>query len=107
MRIGINALFYIPGEVGGSETYLCETLDALLALGGGHEFVVRLPRPARELYAYAHDRGLLAGIPLDGVAGCGANDLLVAVTEKRTAADIERFGQVLETFVGAREEVPA
>ena len=40
MRIGINALFYIPGEVGGSETYLCETLDALLALGGGHEFVL-------------------------------------------------------------------
>ncbi len=30
MRIGINTLFYIPGEVGGSETYLCETLKAML-----------------------------------------------------------------------------
>ncbi len=29
MRIGINTLFLIPGEVGGSETYLCETLMAL------------------------------------------------------------------------------
>jgi glycosyltransferase involved in cell wall biosynthesis len=29
MRVGINALFLIPGEVGGSETYLCETLLAV------------------------------------------------------------------------------
>ena len=40
MRIGINTLFFIPGEVGGSETYLCETLKALLALGEGHEVVL-------------------------------------------------------------------
>lgn len=26
MRVGVNALFLIPGEVGGSETYLCDTL---------------------------------------------------------------------------------
>jgi glycosyltransferase involved in cell wall biosynthesis len=31
MRIGVNALFLIPGEVGGSETYLVETLRALAA----------------------------------------------------------------------------
>ncbi len=29
MRIGINALFLIPGEVGGSEVYLCQTLGAM------------------------------------------------------------------------------
>lgn len=29
MRIGINTLFYIPGEVGGSETYLRRTLTAM------------------------------------------------------------------------------
>ncbi len=29
MRVGVNALFLIPGEVGGSETYLVETLRAL------------------------------------------------------------------------------
>ena len=28
MRIGVNTLFLIPGEVGGSETYLCQTLLA-------------------------------------------------------------------------------
>ena len=32
MRLGINTLFLIPGEVGGSETYFREVLLALLAL---------------------------------------------------------------------------
>ncbi len=30
LRLGVNALFYLPGEVGGSETYLLETLRALV-----------------------------------------------------------------------------
>ena len=30
MRVGVNTLFLLPGEVGGSETYLVETLAALL-----------------------------------------------------------------------------
>ena len=29
MRLGVNTLFYLPGEVGGSETYMLETLRAL------------------------------------------------------------------------------
>jgi glycosyltransferase involved in cell wall biosynthesis len=29
MKIAVNTLFFIPGEVGGSETYLCETLQAV------------------------------------------------------------------------------
>jgi len=29
MRVGVNTLFLIPGEVGGTETYLCETLRAI------------------------------------------------------------------------------
>lgn len=32
MKIGVNALFLRPGEVGGSETYLLETIDALLRI---------------------------------------------------------------------------
>lgn len=31
MRVGVNTLFLIPGEVGGSQTYLLETLRALAA----------------------------------------------------------------------------
>lgn len=29
MNVAVNTLFYLPGEVGGSETYLCETLRAV------------------------------------------------------------------------------
>lgn len=40
MRIGVNALGLVPGEVGGAETYLRRTLDAMLRLHPGHDFVV-------------------------------------------------------------------
>ena len=32
MKIGVNALFLVPGEVGGTETYLRRTLAAMPAL---------------------------------------------------------------------------
>jgi glycine dehydrogenase subunit 1 len=63
-----------------------------------NETVLRLPKPAVEFRAFARSRGVLAGIPLDGVAGCGANDLLVAVTEKRSAAQIDQYGDLLAEF---------
>ena len=54
-----------------------------------NEFVIRLSKSAQEFQAFARERGVLAGLNMEGIAGCGANDLLVAVTEKRTAAEIE------------------
>ncbi|MBD3222261.1 aminomethyl-transferring glycine dehydrogenase subunit GcvPA [bacterium] len=68
-----------------------------------NETVIRLPRPAREFRGYARQFGLLAGIPLDGVPGCTENDLLVAVTEKRTAEDIELYAEALHGFVNGEE----
>ena len=40
MIVGVNALFMIPGEVGGSETYLRRTLAAAAHAFPQHEFVV-------------------------------------------------------------------
>ncbi|HAL91495.1 MAG TPA: hypothetical protein DCM68_00515 [Verrucomicrobia bacterium] len=40
MRLGVNALFYLPGEVGGSETYLLETLRALACRKDAPELVL-------------------------------------------------------------------
>lgn len=40
MKIGINTLFYIPGEVGGSETYLLEILREWKRQEVPHEFVL-------------------------------------------------------------------
>ena len=68
-----------------------------------NETVIRLPRPAREFRDFARQFGLLAGIPLDGIAGCTDRVLLVAVTEKRTAEDIELFAEALEAFVSDEE----
>ena len=68
-----------------------------------NETVVRLPRSARAFRDHARQYGILAGIPLEGVAGCTEGDLLVAVTEKRTAEDIELFGEALAAFVADQE----
>lgn len=40
MKLGINTLFLIPGEVGGSQTYLVETLRAMLRLYPQWRFVL-------------------------------------------------------------------
>ncbi|MFO7654536.1 MAG: aminomethyl-transferring glycine dehydrogenase subunit GcvPA [Candidatus Krumholzibacteriia bacterium] len=63
-----------------------------------NELVLRLPRPAAEFRRFARERGVLAGIPLAGFAGCTDRDLLVAVTEKRTAQEIEDYGTLLRVF---------
>ena len=64
-----------------------------------NELTVHLPGSARDFRDYARDRGVLAGIPLDGVAGCGEGDLLVAVTERRTPDEIETLGNLLRDFL--------
>lgn len=40
LRLGVNTLFYLPGEVGGSETYLLETLRALARMPEGPQLVL-------------------------------------------------------------------
>lgn len=40
MRIGVNALYLIPGGVGGTEIYLRRLLEALGALDAPHQFVI-------------------------------------------------------------------
>jgi glycine dehydrogenase subunit 1 len=60
------------------------------------EFVVRCPGPADALVARARKLGVLAGIPLGKYFGAGhENDLLVAVTEKRTDDELKKFCEIL------------
>jgi glycine dehydrogenase subunit 1 len=59
------------------------------------EFAIRLDRPATEAVAAARKQGVNPGYPL-GRDYPGMDDvLLVAVTEKRTLADIDRLAEVL------------
>lgn len=61
------------------------------------EFVVRCPVDATTVISAARKVGILAGIPLSKFYGSDAkNDLLVAVTEKRTTQDFEAFCSILK-----------
>jgi glycine dehydrogenase subunit 1 len=59
------------------------------------EFAVRVGRPAREVVAAALEQGIHPGYPL-GRDYPGMDDtLLIAVTERRTTAEIDRLAEVL------------
>ncbi|MCK4872628.1 MAG: aminomethyl-transferring glycine dehydrogenase subunit GcvPA [Phycisphaerales bacterium] len=85
--------------------YLAERITALpgysLKYPAGaffHEFAVTCPKSAAEVIAAGRVRGLLPGVPLcdpqlDGAGG--PNDLLIAVTEKRTKAEMDDLVDVL------------
>lgn len=54
MRIGINALYLIPGGVGGTETYLRCLVTALEELASGHEIAVFTNRETGPLGTRCH-----------------------------------------------------
>jgi glycine dehydrogenase subunit 1 len=59
------------------------------------EFAVRLGRPAREVIAAAREHGVHPGYPIGRDYEDMDDVLLIAVTEKRSPADIDRLAQVL------------
>jgi glycine dehydrogenase subunit 1 len=67
---------------------------------GFHEFVLRLPRPAEEVFAALLKRGLAPGLPLGRHFPDMADCLLVCVTEKRTRAEIDRLADELGRVLG-------
>ncbi len=78
--------------------YLKKKLDFVQILNDGptfNEFAVRLPRPATAVVADLVPRGYLAGLPLEAEGAGTENDLLVAVTEKRTRAELDAFAAAL------------
>ena len=61
-----------------------------------NEFAVRLPRPASEVVYEMMKAGYQAGLPLEALGAGGPNDLLIAVTEQRTRAEMDAFALALE-----------
>ena len=66
-----------------------------------HEAVLDLGQPAEPVAAAMAVRGILAGLPLGRFYPELGNCLLVCATEKRTAAEIEAFGQALQAACSA------
>ena len=60
-----------------------------------NEFVLELPRPAAEVQAHLLEGGIFAGPELGRWEPGLDNCILVAVTEKRTRADLDRFHSAL------------
>lgn len=60
------------------------------------EFVLRTPRPAREILAKLRQDGVSAGIPLDrDFPGLGDHSMLLTVSEKHRPEDFERLAELL------------
>ncbi len=63
------------------------------------EFVITLPKPAVEVRDALLEKKILAGLPLGGYYEGFDNDLLVAVTEIRTKAEIDAFASELAEVI--------
>jgi glycine cleavage system pyridoxal-binding protein P len=92
----------LPGRLVGETVYAADRLAAVpgvrLAFGDQpfvKEFVVRLPADPAEVCRRLADHGLLAGLPLAGLAPGLEDGLLVAVTERRTKEDVDRLADAL------------
>ena len=60
-----------------------------------HEFVLQCPESADAIALRLEEKGILAGVPLGRWYPDLSDCLLVAVTEKRTREDIDRFAAAL------------
>jgi glycine dehydrogenase subunit 1 len=70
------------------------------------EFVLKCPVPAAKVVAAGLERRVLAGVDLGRFRPEWADRLLVAVTEKRSAADIEALVSVLAAAAGVAAPPP-
>ncbi len=77
-------------------------IDGVEAVGGEaffNEFVIQLPCDAAEVVGKLIDKGFAAGFPLGRYYPDRKNQLLVAVTEKRTKEEIKALATALEAVL--------
>jgi glycine dehydrogenase subunit 1 len=97
--LGPDGLRELGRQCAAKAAYAAERLQAIPGVERLHpdapffrEFVLRLPGPAVAVRDALVDRGFLAGVPLPEAEGAA---LLVAVTERRTREEIDRFATAL------------
>ena len=97
--MGKEGLVEIATHCHSKTEYLKSKLSFATILNEGNtfnEFSVRLPKDAREVLKAMVKEGFNAGIPLVDIGRGDANDLLIAVTEKRTREELDAFASALE-----------
>lgn len=84
--------------------YLAEKIsriDGFALVGDGvffKEFAIRTPVPPGQIIAEALTEGILAGVDLGMLDSRRSGELLVAVTEKRTRSELDRFAGFLKRY---------
>ncbi|GMU92691.1 MAG: putative glycine dehydrogenase (decarboxylating) subunit 1 [Candidatus Hydrogenedentota bacterium] len=102
--LGKQGLVEVARHCHAKAEYLKSKLSFATILNDGptfNEFAVRLPRNAEAVAAEMAGRGFVAGLPLKSVDAGGENDLLIAVTERRTRAELDAFASALEDVSNA------
>jgi glycine dehydrogenase subunit 1 len=64
-----------------------------------HEFIIRIPKPVKQVLAHLAKIGIQAGLDLTTLYPELANSLLICVTETKTQADIDFYQQELSHFL--------
>jgi len=97
--VGKEGLREIAAACHAKAEYLKKKLHFATVLNEGptfNEFAVRLPKSASDVAKAMLAQGFQAGLPLASMGAGGPNDLLIAVTEKRTRAELDTFATALE-----------
>jgi glycine dehydrogenase subunit 1 len=101
--LGPEGLVELGRQCASKAAYAAESLcdiDGVELLHPGapffKEFALRLPRPATPVRDALVERGILAGVPLEDADG---HALLVAVTERRTRAEIDTLVSTMRQVV--------
>jgi glycine dehydrogenase subunit 1 len=107
--VGKNGIRSIAESTVQNTQYAIKQLTAAggrLRFGGKvfGEFVLDLPRSAEGVRDALLKKGILAGLPLGKHYKGMENSLLVAVTEIRSKAEIDRFAEALRSVLESEEE---
>ena len=65
MRVGLNALYLIPGGCGGLETFGRELIEALVSLDSGAEYVIFTSRAAKDVFTGLGQKARIVLCPFD------------------------------------------
>ncbi|MCK4234224.1 aminomethyl-transferring glycine dehydrogenase subunit GcvPA, partial [candidate division WOR-3 bacterium] len=85
---------YLAQEINKLDGYSLAFPDAPFFL----EFVVKTEKPAEEILKKAEKKGVFAGFNLERIRDEWKNLILVAVTEKRTKEEMDRFTNILRSL---------
>jgi glycine dehydrogenase subunit 1 len=98
--LGKEGLVEVAEHCHSKAEYLKSKLSFAENLNSGptfNEFLIRLPKPAKEIVAKLAEDGIQAGLPMSDWKPGNEGDLLIAVTEKHTKDDLDRFAALLES----------